>query len=126
MATLSALVDRFINSERGAASILPPESVMAQAVAAALFYEGFATLDNLEPGTDEVNGDLEVTASEWAEIRPLFMLYVERESALQMEATGILSSGGGFGRSSSEVGGEIAQLEADFPRRVFFQPIVTV
>ena len=125
MASLSTLVDRFVNSERGAASILPQESVMAQAIAAALFYAGYACLDGLAEGED-VDETTDITISEWAEIRPLFILYVERESALQMEATGILSSGGGFGRSSSEVGSEISQLEADYPRRVFYHPIITV
>lgn len=125
MATLASLVDRFVDSERGAANILPPDSVTAQAVAAVSFYAGYAELTHLADGA-EIDGDLEVTLSEWAEIRPLFVLYVERESALQMEATGILSAGGGFGRSSSEVGGEIGQLEADLPRRVFYHPVVTV
>lgn len=125
MATLAELVTRFVDHERGAANILPKESVTAQAVAAVSFYAGFAQLADLEGG-GEVGEDLVLTHSEWAEIRPLFVLYVERESALQMEATGILSAGGGFGRSSSEVGGEIAQLEADLPRRVFYQPVVTI
>lgn len=125
MATLASLVARFVDSERGAANILPPESVTAQAVAAVSFYAGFAELTYLADG-EEIDESLEITLSEWAEIRPLFVLYVERENALHMEATGILSAGGGFGRSSSEVGGEIAQMEADFPRRVFYHPIVTI
>ena len=31
-----------------------------------------------------------------------------------------------FGRASSEVAGEITALEADYPRRVFYRPVVTV
>jgi len=125
MATLTALVTRFVEKERGAANILPSESVTAQAVAAVSYYAGFAALTNLEEGA-AIDESVDITVSEWAEIRPLFVLYVERETALQMEATGILSAGGGYGRSSSEVGGEIAQIEADMPRRVFFHPVVTV
>lgn len=125
MATLAGLVARFVDSERGAAIILPPDSVTAQAVAAVSFYAGYAVLSHLDDENDIGEG-LEITLSEWAEIRPLFILYVERESALQMEATGILSAGGGFGRSSSEVGSEITQMEADLPRRVFYQPVMTV
>lgn len=124
MATLTALVERFADNERGAANILPIESVTAQAVAAVSFYAGFAELTSLEEGAD-IDGSLEITLSEWAEIRPLFLLYVERETALQMEATRGMGADV-FGRSSSEVGGEIMQMEADFPRRVFFMPIVTV
>ncbi|MCO7216887.1 hypothetical protein [Halomonas sp. OfavH-34-E] len=125
MAALTSLVTRFVEKERGAANILPLESVTAQAVAAVSYYAGFAALTNLEEGA-AIDESVDITVSEWAEIRPLFVLYVERETALQMEATGILSAGGGYGRSSSEVGGEIAQLEADMPRRVFFHPVVTV
>ncbi|WP_445157654.1 hypothetical protein [Halomonas sp. E14] len=125
MAKLADLVTRFVKLERGAANILPPESVTAQAVAAVSFYAGFAALTHLAEGAD-IDENVDITVSEWAEIRPLFILYVERENALQMEATGILSAGGGFGRSSSEVGSEITQLEADLPRRVFFHPVVTV
>lgn len=125
MVTLASLVARFVDSERGAANILPPDTVMALAVAAVSFYAGFAELTHLEAGA-EIDEHLAITLSEWAEIRPLFVLYAERENALQLEATGILSAGSGFGRSSSEVGAEIAQLEADLPRRVFFHPVVTI
>jgi hypothetical protein len=55
----------------------------------------------------------------------LFLLYVERETALQLEA----SRGLGldvFGRSSGEVAGDIAQAEAEMPHRAFCKPIVSV
>lgn len=123
--TLEALASRFANDERGAANILPAESVLALAVAAVSYYAGFAELEHGGDG-QSIDGTLEITMSEWAEIRPLFVLYVERENALQLEATGILSAGGGFGRSSSEITSDITQLEADLPRRVFFHPIMTV
>ncbi|WP_336273719.1 hypothetical protein [Vreelandella indica] len=124
MSTLTTLVQRFADNERGAANILPIDSVTAQAVAAVSFYAGFAELTHLVEGAD-IDGSLEITLSEWAEIRPLFILYVERETALQMEATRGMGADV-FGRSSSEVGGEIMQMEADLPRRVFCLPIVTV
>lgn len=123
--TLEDLAARFANDERGAANILPIESVMALAVAAVSYYAGFAELEGADEG-QAIDGALKITVSEWAEIRPLFVLYVERENALQLEATGILSAGGGFGRSSSEVAGDITRLEAELPRRVFFHPIMTV
>lgn len=124
MSTLTVLVRRFADNERGAANILPIESVTAQAVAAVSFYAGFAELTHLAEGAD-IDGSLEITLSEWAEIRPLFLLYVERETALQIEATRGMGADV-FGRSSSEVGGEIMQMEGDLPRRVFCLPIVTV
>jgi hypothetical protein len=58
-------------------------------------------------------------------IRPLFLLYLERETALQLEA----SRGMGidpFGRSSSEVAGDIVQMELGYPHAAAFQPIFTV
>ncbi len=56
----------------------------------------------------------DITVSEWALIRPLFLLYIERENAIQLEA----SRGMGvdpFGRSSSEVAGDIVQMELSMP-----------
>lgn len=125
MATLASLVDRFLNQERGAANILPATSVTAQAVAAVSYYAGFTSLETPPADGAEIGPDIDISVSEWAEIRPLFMLYVERESALQLEATRGMGAEV-FGRSASEVGMEISQLEADFPRRVFCFPVFTV
>ena len=122
MATLATLVARFVDDERGAANILAPEQVAAQAVAAVAFYAGFAVL------TDDANpiGDaLDVTESEWAIIRPLFALYVEREQALQLEATRGLGADV-FGRSTSEISADIERKEADLPRLAFLQPVFSV
>jgi hypothetical protein len=127
MTTLSVLASTFATQERPAGNLLDEDTVLAQAVAATRFHAGFADLRAHE-GADsvpDIDGDTDITTSEWALIRPLFLLYAERENALQLEA----SRGMGidpFGRSSSEVAGEIAQAEADMPRRAFFQPIITV
>lgn len=118
---LSERVAHFIGLERGPAALLAPESIEAQALAAVRFYAGYAMLDDPEP----LSMGLEISDSEWALIRPLFLLYVERETAFQLEATRGLGADG-FGRASSEIAGDITQLEADFARRVFFQPVVTV
>ena len=58
-------------------------------------------------------------------IRPLFLLYVERETALHLEDTRGLGADV-FGRASAEVAGDITALEGDYPRRVFYRPVVTV
>ena len=122
MAALSSLVGRFLDKERGVANILAPDSVTAQAVAAVSLYAGYS---KLSAGEAEIDESLDITVSEWAEIRPLFLLYVERETALHMEATAMLGVSG-LGRSSSEVAGDINQYEADFARRVFFFEAFTV
>lgn len=127
MATLSALATLFATQERPAGNLLDEPTVLAQAIAATRFYAGYAVLrsrENVDP-TPDIAGDLTITESEWALIRPLFMLYVERETALQLEA----SRGMGidpFGRTASEIAGDIAQAEAEMPHRAFSQLIVTV
>ncbi len=127
MAKLADLAQTFATQERPAGNLLDEETVLAQAVAATRFYAGFAALRAHEGVTPvpDIDGDTAITTSEWALIRPLFLLYVERETALQLEA----SRGMGidpFGRSASEIAAEITQAEADMPHRAFFQPIITV
>lgn len=127
MATLADLAEKFATQERPAGNLLDEDTVLAQAVAATRFYAGYAAIrarDGANP-VPAIDGTIEISESEWALIRPLFLLYVERETALQLEA----SRGMGidpFGRSASEIAAEISQAEADMPRRAFFQPIVTV
>lgn len=129
---LSRYVERFID-ERPDNVILELEQVEAQAVNAAMFLNGFAELDEYHerlksdptarPSPVTVNTLL--SYSEWALLRPLFLLYIEREQAFYIEST----RGFGvdvFGRSTSEVAGDIAALEADMPRRAFSCPIFTV
>lgn len=127
MAKLADLAQTFATQERPAGNLLDDDTVLAQAVAATRFYAGYATLRAHDGAGSApvIDGDTVITTSEWALIRPLFMLYAERETALQLEA----SRGMGidpFGRSASEIAAEIAQAEADMPRRAFFQPILTV
>lgn len=127
MPTLGDLAQAFATQERPAGNLLDDAAVLAQAIAAARFYAGYAQL-RAHSGVDPVPaiaGDTAITTSEWALVRPLFILYAERETALQLEA----SRGMGidpYGRSASEIAADIAQAEADMPRRAFFQPIVTV
>lgn len=135
MATLSALADRFATLERPAGNLLDTETVLAQAVAAASFYAGYAAITSRIPApvvfpalpapAPVISGDTEISESEWALIRPLFMLYVERETALQLEA----SRGMGmdvYGRSTGEIAGDITQAEAELPRLAFCSVIITV
>lgn len=127
MATLSALADNFATNERPAGNLLDGPSVLAQALAATRLYAGYAELRThagVSP-VPEITGDTEISNSEWALIRPLFLLYVERETALQLEASRGLGMDV-FGRSSSEVASDIIQFEAELPHRAFFRPIITV
>lgn len=125
---IQQLADRFATLERPAGNVLSGPDVVAQAIAATSQYAGYALLtcrEELVAPYPAIDGDTEISESEWAIIRPLFMLYVERENALQLE----FSRGMGVdvpGRSSSEISGEITQYETELPRRAFYQPIVTV
>lgn len=110
---LGTLVSTFVQNERGAAVILSDDQVTALAVAAVRTYAGYADLDSVEDtGFDQISDDTDISVSEWTLIRPLMLLYIERETALQMEATG-MQGVSGFGRSSSEVAGEISAFERD-------------
>jgi len=127
MTTLADLANTFASKERPAGNLLDDAGVLAQAIAATRFYAGFATLrahDGMTtaPAIDEKTT---LTTSEWALVRPLFLLYVERETAIQLEASRGLGTDP-FGRSSSEVASDISQIEADMARKAFFRPIVTV
>lgn len=126
MATLAALADRFASSERPAGNLLDEAAVLAQAIAAASFYAGYATLVSRRVvPVPEIGGDTEISESEWALMRSLFMLYIERETALQLEASRGLGMDV-YGRSSSEVAGDIVQMELELPHRAFSRLIVTI
>lgn len=123
---MPALVDlarAFAGTERPAGNLLAEDAVVAQAVAATRMYAGYAKLAT--PPNADVDGFTLVSLSEWAVIRPLFLLYVERENALQLEA----SRGMGvdvFGRDSASVAADILTIEAELPGKAFYRPIVTV
>jgi hypothetical protein len=136
--TIQSLVDRFLNDEKPATNLLDESTVLAQAIAAVNFYSGYGALAThlaipiADPPPDlpapypAITSATEITPSEWAVIRPLFMLYVELESATQLEA----SRGMGidvFGRSVSEIKQDIAMRENDvMPNRAFSQVITTI
>lgn len=101
------------------------------------FYCGFAKLTNGELAEDEIHDvidadndvdgidNFDLTPSEYALIRPLFSLYVERESAMHLEA----SRGLGvdvFGRTVSEIAQDITVQEDALPRRAFMEKAETI
>lgn len=137
MTTLAELADRFASLERPVGNMLDMPTLLEQALAATRMYAGYAALAAhlaipiAEPPPEppapypEITGLTDLTVSEWAVIRPLFLLYVERETALQLEA----SRGFGvdvFGRSSSEIAGDITVMESELPHLAFCRPVITV
>ncbi|MCP5246535.1 MAG: hypothetical protein H6937_11560 [Burkholderiales bacterium] len=128
MQTISGRVDHYLLQERMISNMLDTPIALAQAVAAAVFYAGYAELEThigLTPPVPKITADTELSDSEWALVRPLFILYMERETASHLEATAGLGPST-FGRSSSEIGQEITQLEMEMPKKSFVQDIVTV
>lgn len=123
---LSSIVSQFLAEERNVAVLLADTQVEALAIAATGFYSGYADL-TAAPNTTlaDITGNVDISASEWAIIKPLFLLYVERETALQTEATG-MQGVNGFGRNSSEVNSDIARVEETFADRAACQAVITV
>lgn len=134
MKTLTDLVAQYETAERLAGNLLDTDGLTAQAVAATRMYAGYARLKSLLPADETadlpamtlaITGATLVTLSEWAIIRSLFMLYVERETAIQLEA----SRGMGldvFGRSTDAIAADITAYEAALPRMAFSFEITSV
>lgn len=123
---INGIVSLFLAEERSVAVLLSESQVEALAKAAVSFYGGYADLASCPNTTlSDITPELEITISEWAVIKPLFLLYVERETALQIEATG-MQGVTGYGRNSSEVNGEISNLEREFPQKASCYGAITV
>ncbi len=119
---LQDLAGRFITDERPDTLLLDPALTLAQAIAATWFYAGYAAIASAPATIDE---STEISLSEWAIIRPLFLLFIEREQALQLEA----SRGLGidvFGRSVAEVESDIKNAEVEMPGKAFSREIVNL
>jgi hypothetical protein len=132
-AAIFDLVTDFMTNQRPVGNLLDADIVTAQCLAATLYYAGYSDLAEWRnlPVTDPITAypDIAETTvlneSEWAIIKPLFMLYLERENALYLES----SRGMGveqFGRTSSEVIGDINNYELEMPHKAFCYEIETV
>lgn len=111
--------------------LLDDEQVTSLAMDAVRMYQGYQELSYYrELGLDAFSRsfcdpDLCISDSEWAIIRPLFYLYVERGNALQLEA----SRGLGidvYGRSVSEIQADITTCESELPHKTFCEDIITI
>ncbi len=136
MSSIADLVTRFSEHERPTGIVLPPDVMTSQAIAAVLKYSGYGdiesrTIEQIDPDTSLpiplpiIDETCNLNNAEWAIIRPLFLLYVERENAIYLEASRSLGLEV-YGRSVSEISGDITQLEMDLPHLAFSQPIITV
>lgn len=125
--SIDTLITNFLTDDRPVGVFLDDAAVLAQAVAATKFYAGYAqiasTID-VDPAP-AISKDTELSDSEWAIIRPLFILYLEREEARYVESSrgmGVES----LGRMSSEISGDIALVEQEIPHKAFYSSIATI
>lgn len=129
---LSQIVDGYLEPWP-AGLVLERETIEKLLKDAVRTYAGYAPLSGLPPEPDPVGDsihspvnaspyindpDFEIDASELAIIRPLWMLFVERESATNLEA----SRGQGvdvYGRGVSEIAQEISAYLSNIGRLAF-------
>lgn len=136
MPSITAWVDQY-TEEHPIGNVIDETNLVALVIKAANFYAGFAGLaEHLAIPIDDpapsppaqypaITQNTNLTTSEWALIRPLFILYVEYENAIQIEA----SRGMGvdpFGRQSSEIAADITNMELEFPRKAFQRDVMTI
>lgn len=147
MKTIKEYADDFFENERGTANILSAEQVLTLLIAAVRFYRGF-TLTEIEKQIlvengckcnflgqcdvcKDVKNNFNITEKllldygEYSIIKPLFLLYIERETALQLEASRQLGVDV-FGRSSSEISAEITNYEQLLQKLAFNQSIISI
>ena len=128
MLTLAELALEFSQEDRPVGILIDGEQVTKQLIVATRLYASYAKLSSLTEDVssfDEITADTLINTSEWGIIRPLFILYVERETAIQLEASRGMGVEG-YGRSVSEIQAEITQLEGELPHKAFLQPVVSL
>lgn len=123
---LSALAAEFEAQRMPHGLYIDSENVLLCAIKATRFYAGWAEMEDVtaRAGVFSINGATTVTPDEWAIIKPLFILYVERESALAIEASRVMGVEL-VGRDSATVSADILQAEETLPQRAYVEPIRT-
>ncbi|MGB0504533.1 MAG: hypothetical protein ACPGGD_10795 [Thalassolituus sp.] len=123
MANISELVQSYIDNHDSC--MLELDDVLGLAVNAVQYYAGWKSLEEAEDETYEISVNTVLTAGEWTLINPLFLLYVEKEQATQMESAQVMGITQ-YGRTSSEVQSDIAAIQESLPRLSFSSEIITV
>lgn len=149
---INALVVEFMGPRAPGWLVLDEPEVRDCAITAARFYAAYGDIKSVStnamlgaPAQAVVMPEVAITASlpilslaqitdqtvlsvgEWAMIRPLFVLYTERENAMRLEA----SRAAGlevYGRAVSEIASDIAFMESPegLPSRAFSHAVIEV
>lgn len=116
----------YAQQEHAVGLVVTQETVLAQAIAAARFVAGWKTFEHYEFARQgPITGEVVLSHSEWALIRPLFVLMVERQNAQALEASRTFGVEA-YGRTSSEIEADI-RMEMELIRKTAFcQDIVSV
>ena len=130
--TLSELAREYLATR--ITSLLDETAVTGFFVEATIEYAGWAQLavqkaaQNANPPQPEptINGDVSITLSEWAVIKPLAYLFCEKETALMHELSK-LASHEPAGRASSEIESDITNFRNEYLRQwAFHYPCETI
>ena len=119
--TLAEWVAQHITSAVGV--VIDEATVQMQAVDVYRLYATHAQHDFTDGQVVDI--DSIVSQSEWAQIMPLFRLYVERANATALESASIYGVEL-YGRSSSEIASDISIKEDELKGLAFDFAIVTV
>lgn len=123
---LSDLAAEYATQRSATGLFITEPQVLQCLVDATRFYAGWQTLEDADSATlATITGTTVLEAGEWSIIAPLFRLYVERESALVIEA----SRGLGVeqvGRDSSTVAGDILNEESLLAQKAYVEPVFSV
>lgn len=123
-ATVADMAIFYNTASRPVGIVVSDDVILAQALKATRYYDGFGELENLARD-EEVDSATEITKSEQAVIFPLFELYVERENALILESSRALGVEV-YGRSVSEIASEITNKEQEIQNLAFAYDFITI
>lgn len=88
------------------------------------FYEAYGLFANFNRDI-EINENMELQNSEWAMLRPLFDLYLERENAYVLESSRSLGVES-YGRTVSEIVADINAKEMELQSLAFCYDLETI
>lgn len=123
--TVGSLAENYYSELRPVGIVLDDSVILAQAIKATRYYEGFGGLELFDSRQSIIADNTPLTKSEMAVISPLFELYVERENALMLEAGRTLGLEV-YGRTVSEINNDIVQKELEIQNLAFQFDIVTI
>lgn len=125
---LTALATEYMESRASTGLVLDETESLQCLLEAVRYYAGYGTIasvsartaaDELAPVTDlaKIEATTVLSVGEWGIVRPLFVLYVERENATRLEASRMMGVDV-YGRSVAEIAGDIKMMEDEtIPQR---------